>query len=292
MQVSNLTLLLSSLVGVFSAVAAGIGLFVRGEGEPFTFTTLRGQEAKIYGRGLYRYDSLFIGAGYKGQDTVVLAGGVPLLALSVVLYERGTLIGQLMLTGVLGYFLYIYASMALGAAYNRLFLLYTMIFSLGLYTFLQLFSSVNTDAIAAAIPAGLPREALAAFMIVAGAVTLVVWGGPMVAALLKDGPPDRLDSYTTIVTYALDLAVITPATFLCAIQVLGDEPLGYVIAAPLLTIIILLAPQILLSTLFQRSAGVPFTRGEMIGPVAGFLVLGLIAVWIFVQIISGVSRVG
>lgn len=114
----------------------------------------------------------------------------------------------------------------------------------------------------------------------------------MVAALLKDGPPDRLDSYTTIVTYALDLAVITPATFLCAIQVLGDEPLGYVIAAPLLTIIILLAPQILLSTLFQRSAGVPFTRGEMIGPVAGFLVLGLIAVWIFVQIISGVSRVG
>jgi hypothetical protein len=98
-----------------------------------------------------------------------------------------------------------------------------------------------------------------------------------------------MDSYTTMVTYALDLAIITPAAFLCAALVLRGDPLGYVIAAPLLTLIVLLAPQIILSTVFQRSAGVPFTRGEMIGPVTGFVVLGLIAAWLLVAILRGLS---
>jgi hypothetical protein len=97
-----------------------------------------------------------------------------------------------------------------------------------------------------------------------------------------------MDSYTTMVTYALDLAVITPATFLSAILVLRGEPLGYAIAVPLLTLIILLAPQIILSTFFQRSAGVPFTTGELVGPVAGFVILGLLASWLLVAILKGI----
>lgn len=88
-----------------------------------------------------------------------------------------------------------------------------------------------------------------------------------------------------MVTYALDLAIITPSTFICAILVLRGDPLGYAIAAPLLTLVILLVPQIILSTIFQKSAGVPFTAGEMIGPVAGFVVLGLVATWLLVDLL-------
>jgi hypothetical protein len=101
-----------------------------------------------------------------------------------------------------------------------------------------------------------------------------------------------MDSYTTMVTYALDLAIITPATFLCAVLILRGEPSGYTMAVPLLTLIILLAPQIILSTIFQKSAGVPFTMGEMIGPVAGFVVLGIIAVWLLVDILKGLTQAG
>lgn len=285
MPVSNIIIVLSSLVALLAAIAAAAGLFVKDSGEPFLFTTLRGQTAKIHGQGLYRYDTLFFGAGFKGQDAVALFLGVPLLALSIFLYQRGTVSGQLLLAGTLGYFLYLYASMALGAAYNKLFLLYVAIFSASLFTFVQVFSSAYSHLAASPLPSGLPRLGLAIFMLAAGLVTLVVWGAPLVAALIKGGPPDRMDSYTTMVTYALDLAIITPATFLCAVLVLGDNPMGYVIAAPLLTLIILLAPQIILSTIFQRSAGVPFATGEMIGPVAGFVVLGLIAAWLLATIL-------
>jgi hypothetical protein len=287
MPVSNIIVVLSSLVALLAAIAAAAGLFVKDDGEPFLFTTLRGQTVKIHGQGLYRYDTLFFGAGFRGQDAVALFLGVPLLALSIFLYRRGTVSGQLLLVGTLGYFLYLYASMALGAAYNKLFLLYVAIFSASLFAFVQVFSSVCSHGAAPPLPSGLPRLGLAIFMLAAGLVTLVVWGAPLVAALIKGDPPDRMDSYTTMVTYALDLAIITPATFLCAFLVLGDNPLGYVIAAPLLTLIILLAPQIILSTIFQRSAGVPFTTGEMIGPVAGFVVLGLIAAWLLLTILTG-----
>lgn len=291
MKASSIVIMLSSLVALLAAIAAATGLFLKDDGTPFLFSTLRGQTAQIFGQGLYRYDTLFFGAGFKGQDAVALFLGVPLLVISIVLYQRGSVSGQLLLTGTLGYFLYLYSSMSLGASYNRLFLLYIVIFSASLFAFIQLFSSVNLDLVTSQIPAGLPRRGLAIFMFTAGFVTLVVWGAPLVVALIEGGPPDRMDSYTTMVTYALDLAIITPATFLCAVLILRGDPLGYVIAAPLLALVVLLAPQIILSTVLQRSAGVPFTMGEMIGPVTGFVVLGLIAARLLVAILRGLSKI-
>lgn len=223
---------------------------------------------------------------------MVLFLGVPLLLASIFLYRRGSTSGQLLLTGTLGYFLYVYASMALGAAYNRLFVVYVVLFSASLFAFVRLFASVDLEALAAQIPGGLPRLGLAIFMIVAGLVTLVVWGGPLVGALIEGGPPERMDSYTTMVTYALDLAIITPSTILCAILVLRGDPLGYLMAVPLLTLVVLLAPQIILSTVFQRSAGVPFSTGEMVGPVAGFVILGIAAAWLLASVLRGVAKVG
>ncbi len=286
MKVSSTVIVLSSLVALLGAIAAATGLFLAADGAPFLFTTLHGQTTQIYGQGLYQYDTLFFGAGFKGQDAVALFLGMPLLIISIILYRRGSVSGRLLLTGILGYFLYLYASMALGAAYNKLFLLYIVIFSAALFAFILVFSAVSLELALSPVPAGLPRRGLAIFMFVAGIVTLVVWGAPLVAALIKGAPPDRMDSYTTMVTYALDLAIITPATFFCAALVLRDNSLGYVIAAPLLTLIVLIAPQIILSTVYQRFAGVPFTMGEMVGPVTGFVVLGFIAAWLLFAILT------
>ena len=57
-----------------------------------------------------------------------------------------------------------------------------------------------------------------------------------------------------------------------------------------MVLIILLAPQIVLSTFFQRAAGVAFTTGEMVGPVSGFVLLGVVAVWLLVSILRGLAR--
>jgi hypothetical protein len=284
-KTSSIVIILSVLVALFAGFSAAVGLFYQNPGAEFSFTTLRGSSVQIFGQGLYFYDTVFFGAGYRGQDLVSLFIGIPLLVIAAILFQRGLASGHLFLVGMLGYFLYLNASMALGAAYNSLFLLYIAAFSASLFGFILAFSSVDFGGIAARIPAGLPRRGLAVFMIFAGAVTLFAWGMPVVDSLLKGFPPDRMDSYTTMMTYALDLAIITPSTFLCAFLVLRNQPLGYVIASPLLTVIILLAPQITLSTIFQRSAGIQFTPGEMVGPVAGFVVLGLAAAWLLIDML-------
>lgn len=289
MKVSNITIVLAVIVALTAATAAAIGLFWRNGGSSYPFSTLRGQTVQIYGQGIYQHDTLFFGAGFKGQDAVVLFLGVPLLIITIILALRGSTVGQLLMMGILGYFLYVYASMALGASYNRLFLLYIIIFSASLFAFIQTFASVDLDLIATRIPDQLPIRGLAIFMCSSGLITLFVWGAPLVTALISGGAPERMDSYTTMVTFALDLAVITPATIVCAILVLKGEPLGYAISMPLLMTIILLAPQIILSTIFQKSAGVPFTRAEMVGPVTGFVILGLLATWLITAILKGVT---
>jgi len=280
---------LSSLIALLAMVAAVAGLFTGEGGESFLFSTLRGGTARIFGRGLYRYDTVFFGAGFRGQDVVALFFGVPLLITSIILYQRGGLPGQFLLVGVLGYFLYLYASMALGAAYNRLFLLYVALVSASLFAFLQVLPSAASGLAAAGTFDALPRRGLAAFLFASGAVTLMVWLVPLLEALARGGPPQRMDSYTTMVTYALDLAVITPATFVSAVLVLQGSALGYAVASTLLTLLALLAPQIILSTLFQRAAGVPFSAPEWLGPVIGFVILGASATWLLITLQRGLA---
>ena len=105
-----------------------------------------------------------------------------------------------------------------------------------------------------------------------------VWLEPLTSAALAGQPPKLLDSYTTMVTYALDLALIVPACFVVGNLIIRRSARGYVFAFPLLVLIVMLAPVIAAQTYRQVSAGVSFTPGEMIGPIAGFVTLGLIAI--------------
>jgi hypothetical protein len=142
-QPSRAVVRLSSLIVALALVAAGTGLFSGDGGGQSSYTTLRGETAQLYGQGLYRYDTLLIGSGFRGQDAITLVIGVPLLVISILLYRRGSLRGGLMLTGALAYFLYVYASMAFGAAYNGVFLLYVALLSASLFALVLAFASVD-----------------------------------------------------------------------------------------------------------------------------------------------------
>lgn len=291
-RTSNTVLWLSALIVVLASVSAGLGLFWQeGEG-PLTFTTLRGQTVRMYGRGLYRHDTLFIGAGNKGVAAVVLALGVPLLILSALLYRRGSLRGALLLLGTLAYFLYVHASMALGAAYNPLFLAYVALFSASLFAFVLAFASIDRQVLPSHFGPRLPRRGLAFFMFACGLVTLCVWLGPLLLSLLQGQPPKLLASYTTMVTEALDLSIITPATFLSGVLLLRGAPLGYLTACSLLGVLVLLGPGFAVGTVNQVSAGVPFTPGEIVGPISGFSVLSLAALGFIAAILRDVSERG
>lgn len=287
MKVSRTVVWLSALVAVLALVAAGIGLFWQDGVGAFTFTTLRGETVEVYGRGLYRYDSLFAGAGHRGTDLVILALGIPLLVLSTLLYRRGSIRGGLLLNGALAYFLYVYATLSLGVAYNALFLVYVAIFSASFFAFVLSFRAIQP--LASRFSEHLPRRGIAAFLFAAGLLTLAVWLEAPLRSLVEREPPTLLDSYTTLVTHALDLAIIVPAVFLAGVLLLRRDARGYVIAFPLLILIVMLVPVITAQTVSQLRAGVSLTPAEIIGPIGGFLLLGTVAMWIVARLLLEVS---
>jgi hypothetical protein len=280
---------LSWLIAALALVAAGVGLFYTDGGHSFSFTTLHGQMVQMYGQGLYRYETLRTGAGFKGQDVAVLVLSVPLLVLSIVLYRRGSLKGGLLLVGTLAYFLYNYGSMAVGAAYNSLFLVYVALFSASLFGLVLALTSFDVQGLPAHFSTRLPRRGIAVFLFAIGLSLLVVWLGlSIVPALLQGQAPSEVMSYTTLVTHALDLGVIAPTAFLSGILLLRRAPLGYLLASTMLVLSWVLGAGVLTLSAAQVLAGV-LTVGQILGFVVPFVILTLVGIWLTVVLFRNVS---
>jgi hypothetical protein len=281
--------LLCALVAFLALVASAVGLFWQPGASPVSFTTVHGQTVQLYGNGIYRHDTLFTGAANRGTDAATLFVGVPLLMVALVLARRASLRGRLLLIAALAYFLYVYASVALGAAYNELFLVYIALFSASLFAFVRCLTSIDLRSLASRLSPRMPRLGPAAFLLASGVLTLGIWLSELVGPLVTGQPPKLLGSYTTIVTDVLDLGVITPALVLVGVLVLRRAPIGYLLSFALLGIIVVLGPAIAAATVSQLSSGVSFTIAEVVGPIAGFGILALLAIWVLATLLLGVE---
>jgi hypothetical protein len=283
--------LLSVLVAVLATVAALVGLFATGGGEaPRTVTSVHDEVVDLYGTGVYRYDTVFKGAANRGSDLVTVVLAVPLLLVAARIYSRGRLQGALLLSGALAWPLYLYASMATGTAYNELFLVYVVLFGASLFAFVLIVLSIDTEVLARRMERAGPRRRLAALMLAGGIVTAVVWLGPLITAMANREPPDLLGHSTTMVTDALDLGVITPATLVAAFLLHRGRAEGYLVAFPLLVLMTFLLPMIVSQTVFQLRADVSFTPAEVIGPIGGFVVLAAMALGLVVAVLRAAGR--
>jgi len=277
MKTSKTIVGLCILIAVLALLVAAGGLFWPGAGGPHPFTTLRGQTVQLDGRGLYRYDTLLTAASFRGGDVITLFVAVPWLVAALVQYRRGTLRGRLLLSGALVYHLYNAASLALSAAYNPFFLVYLVYFSASLFAFAFVLASVDLSVLEAHLAPGMPRRGIGVFMIATGVILTVVWLLDVIGPTLQGGVPIVLGSYTTVVTYVLDLGVIAPAVTLSGVYILRRAPLGYLLAAPLLMLNVVIGLVVATQTIVQRLAGVTLSTGQMIAFVGSFIAMSLVA---------------
>lgn len=225
MKKSNALILLSVLAALFALISSSIGLFSTSEGSSFAFTTLRGQAVEIFGRGLYRLDTIFHAAGFRGADLITVFLVVPQLLVSTWLYARGSLRGLFMLIGSLVYILYNAVSLGIGAAYNPLFLLYIAIFSVSVFALGTAWAQVDFAALAARIQSKTPRRAAAIYLIFGGCATALLWLSDLLPPLIQSGSaPALLGPYTSPITYFIDIGIITPACVLAGSWLLRRDP--------------------------------------------------------------------
>ncbi len=281
MRKSQAVLWLTLLIAVVAGVVAAIGLFAHAGDGAYAFTTLRGATATIYGKGQYRYDTLLVGAGFRGGDAVTFFVGIPVLLLSLWGHRRGSLRSSLILVGALAYFLYIYTSLVFGAAFNPLFMLYLVVFAASLFAFVIAALAVDQGALAARLDARFRRRGVASFMFVIGFVLLIVWLGlTWLPSFLTGDGAAHVDSYTTVVTYVLDLGIIVPFALLTGVYLWQRRAPGYLFAAIMLNLSWLLGLAIAASTVAQVVEGYPYTPGQLIGLVAPFVLMTVVGGWL------------
>lgn len=287
MQLSKAVLWLSILIAALAALAALAGLFWHDAGSPFAFTTLRGETVQMYGQGLYRYETLRDGAGYRGADLFVLVVAIPLLMLGAQLYRRGSLRGGLLLTGTLAYFLYNAASMTFGYAYNNLFLIYLALFSASLFGFVRAFTSFDMQALPAHFSDRLPRRRIAGFLFAVGISLILVWGVLDILPALLAGQAPALTGHTTLPTHALDMGIIAPAAILAGILLLQRSALGYLLAGVLLVVSSVLGAGVAALSAGQLLASV-LTPTETAVFVLPFVILAVAGIWLTIAMLHNV----
>lgn len=278
MKTSNTLTALCWLVALLALIYAGAGLFWQDNGSPFPFTTLHGQAVQINGQGVYHFDTVFGAAGNRGTDATTLFVALPLFVTAILLYQRGSRKGALLLVGVLSYFLYNAVTMAFGVAYNQLVFVYIAAFSTSLFTFILTCTKLDLPTLPALALPGMPHRGIAAFLCFTGIATALIWLSDMLPAMAQGKAPAVLASYTTVFTYTFDLAVITPATVMAGVLLLKRKPLGYLLSPVLMILCTLVGAAVIGQTIFQLNAGISFSPGQFIGLIGSWVVMGIIAI--------------
>ncbi|MFM8426526.1 MAG: hypothetical protein ACKOBL_15265 [Chloroflexota bacterium] len=256
MRSNTISIRLALFIIPLAILAAGAGVFWQGTGEPYPFETLRGETVMIRGHGLYRFDTVNSSAQEIGNDIVTLLIGVPLLVTGIVLSRKGSLRGQLLLTGALGFFLYTYGSMSFLTAFNPFFLVYVALFSLSLFGFIFSMKDLDVDEISHRISDGFPRRSIAIYFITVAVFLTLAWLGLVASPSLTWTPPAGLESAITMVIQALDLGIIVPTSFLTASLLFKKQPWGYALASVMLLKILTMGAALISMIIVQILSGV------------------------------------
>ncbi len=275
--------ILSIIIVLLTVVISGVGIFWQNEGEPFSVENIYGEQIKLFGNGLYAHDSYFKAPINKGTDVGTLFLVIPVFLVLIFLIKRNTLKLRILHLGVLSYLLYYASSLAFGVAYNSLFLVYILFFSLCLFGFVLSIFSFDMEIFKNKLKPGLPRRGLAAYLFFAG-LSVFVWLIEIVGSLKTGNPPSTLGMYTTEPTFVLDLGIIAPSAFTAVVLVLKRKPAGYLMASILLMLNMFIGVIVILQTVCQQIYGVNISLGQFIAYVGIFVIMSLFAAILTIKI--------
>jgi hypothetical protein len=227
--------ILAVSASILLIITSLISLLLEDGGLPYIFPSLRGEAVEIYGgQGVYQFDTVYKAVMFQGYDWANLVVGVPLLVLGMVHYRRNQLKGQLLLAAVFSYLAYNYLIGVMGNAFNILFLMWTALFSIGIFGLAFILTKIDIDSFPENLTTHFPRRSLSVYLIILGAFLLFQYLSQIVSAYANGTPPPSLAVYTTLELAALELGLMIPLHFLSGLYLWQRKAVGY-LAAILLT---------------------------------------------------------
>ena len=201
------------IISTLSLLATLTGIFSRGGPGPSEFTSIRGNQVLIYGKGIYQHMSADVAPQGIAQDIVTLGIGVPLLIFSLLWANKSSMKGRFLLAGVLGYFLVTYLFYTVMAMFNQLFLVYIAILSCSFFAFILVLMSFKITALDSYFSEKTPVKFLGGVLIL-NSITIALLWLQIVAPSASGEIPLAVEHYTTLIVQGLDLAILLPACFI------------------------------------------------------------------------------
>jgi hypothetical protein len=188
----------------------------------------------------------------RGTALVVGVVAVPLLALGAIESARGSLRGVVFWLGAAAYLTYNAVMFLFATPFNQLFLLYTAMLSLSLWTIGIVLLTTELH------PAGgpPPGRAIAIYMWATVGLNLLAWLRDIVPATLAERPTAFLDGtgLTTNPVFVQDLALWLPLATAAAVGLWRRRPLWTLIAGAMLTMWVLESISIAVDQAFGYAA--------------------------------------
>lgn len=262
-------------VCILLMTTALVGSFWQGEGSSKLVSALDGRQVELYGRGAYSNHSILRATSYIGADLAMLLVVVPLLfttAASIKKFPKSLLV----CSGALMTAFYYSISLVFGAAFNRYFLLYTALFSVTGFSFGYSVYLLGKRSWKGENQTQSKDRGTAIFLLFAGS-TALIWLGMIIPALIQGDYSEFIDVNTTEPTFALDIGVIFPLFTACGIALLKQKEFGYRFTPVLLTFYSLVGVVVIMQTTVQHIYGIKIPLPQMIGTVASFIALGIVA---------------
>ena len=215
-------------IALAAAAAALTGIFSRAGSGSYAYTSIRGYEITIYGKGLYRHMSAEVAIQGIAQDYVTLLVAIPLLLFAFYKASTGTVKWNFIFAGVTGYFLVTYMFYLVMGMYNALFLVYVFLAGAAFFLFVNRISAIAVQNVSDYFSTTTPVKSTGGFLIFNAVCIALLWLGVVVPPLL-DGTiiPVQVEHYTTLIVQGLDLAILLPACLMIGIWLLQKKPLGY-----------------------------------------------------------------
>ncbi|WP_207592953.1 hypothetical protein [Halomontanus rarus] len=220
-----------------------------------------------------------------GQDLLTLVVAVPALAVSLYFAVRGSLRGYIVWLGVIGYLLYTYASYAFMTAFNELYLVYTTLLWLTLFTFVGGMARLDAAALKRSLEGASVRPYVVFHLLLSLLIT-TLWLSEILPATISGTTPSSIADagLPTSVIYSLDLGIVVPAFLLTAYWLWTDQPWGYAFTAVLLVKIATLGGAVLAMAAYMIRAGL----GVPIPQIVIFGALTLVSVLLMIRFLFSI----
>ena len=196
------------------------------------------------------YPSLLTGVAgsngnLRGTAVVVLAVGLPLLAVAMVGAARGSARGSarafVVWLGALGYLLYQAVLFCFATPFNNLFLFYVAYLSLAVWSLVFLLRGTDFATFGEQLSPNMPIRYIAGYALVVAVLNAAAWLAGILPAVFSGHPRDVLDG-TGLLTnpvYIQDLAIWLPLMVTAALAARRHRVWGKLFTGAMLTLFVL-----------------------------------------------------